>query len=313
MTSQASVNAEAGAFLALVKDNPPLDTQDATQNREDVKLAIPLTGEGAALAHVTDMSIAGVNVRVYADSDAENQPCVVYFHGGGWVIGDLDLADSTARDLAMISQATVVSVDYRLAPEHPFPAAHEDAVAVTRAILSGVSGLSVNPAAVAVAGDSAGGNLAAGVSQALRHEEPQIAHQVLIYPNLDWEMIRESDGWREFKDGHFLTGRDLEYFYAAYSDGVPAADVRLNPGREAELAGLPRATIITAECDPIRDSGEAYARRLTNAGVEVTCVRFQGQVHPFFYMGGVMRDAHAARRLAGNELRTTFMELAARS
>ncbi|MEV4686155.1 alpha/beta hydrolase [Microbacterium sp. LWH3-1.2] len=310
MNSQAPVNAEAGAFLALVNDNPPLDTQTATKNREDLVHALPLTGVGPAVAQVVDTQIVGVGVRVYAVSDLPDQPCVVYFHGGGWVLGDLELADSTARALAVYAHATVVSVDYRLAPEHPFPAAYDDAVAVTAAILAGESGLNVNTAAVAVAGDSAGGNLAAGVAQALKDRDHRPVHQVLIYPCLDRDLIRESDAWRHYGEGHFLTARDMEYFYSTYAGHVQEADPRLDPGTRTDLAGLPRTTVVTAECDPIRDSGEAYARALDAAGVEVTCVRFQGQVHPFFYMAGAMKDAEAARRLVGAELRATFTETA---
>jgi len=306
MSSGASVNAEAKAFLALVESNPPLDTQSAQQNRSDVRLALPLTGRGAEIVNVVDTSIAGVDVRVYTSSGEANRPCVVYCHGGGWVIGDLDLADSTTRDLAAYADATVVSVDYRRAPEHPFPAAYDDALAVTASILAGESGLSVNPNTVAVAGDSAGGNLAAGVAQALKNADRRPVHQVLIYPCLDRDQIRHSEAWGQFGTEHFLTARDMEYFYSMYAGDADPADVRLNPGKETDLAGLPRATVITAECDPIRDSGEDYARALSAAGVETTCVRFQGQVHPFFYMGGVMRDAHAARRLVGAELRATF-------
>lgn len=313
MEKKAPVNAEVGAFLSLLENAPPLDTQTAEQNRTDLEQALPLTGVGAAVAHVEDGEIAGVKVRIHAYSNEPDQPCVVYFHGGGWVIGDPDLADSTTRDLAAYAQATVVSVDYRRAPEHPFPAAYDDAIAVTTAILSGESGLSVDPAVVAVAGDSAGGNLAAGVAQALRRAEPRLVHQVLIYPNLDWDMIRESEGWRLYGEGHFLTARDLEYFYSQYAPHVDASDLRLNPGKATDLTGLPRATILTAECDPIRDSGEDYARRLTGAGIDVTCVRFQGQVHPFFFMGGIMKDAHVARRLVGSELRVAFAEVAGKS
>ncbi|WP_341940284.1 alpha/beta hydrolase [Microbacterium sp. LWH10-1.2] len=314
MSSQAPVAADAGEFLAVVKDAPPLDTQSAEQNRLDLEQAIPLTGVGADVMLVEDTEIAGVRVRVHAYSNQPDQPCIVYFHGGGWVIGDPDLADSTTRDLALHAQATVVSVDYRRAPENQFPAAHEDAVAVTKALLSGSAGLSINPDAVAVAGDSAGGNLAAGVALALRHAERQPVHQVLIYPNLDWDMIRESEAWRTYGEGHFLTARDLRYFYAAYApnaDGSDADDLRLNPGKATDLSGLPKALVLTAECDPIRDSGEDYARRLSEAGVDTTCVRFQGQVHPFFYMGGIIKDALAARRFVGAELRATFTEVAA--
>ncbi|MEV4668583.1 alpha/beta hydrolase [Microbacterium sp. LWO12-1.2] len=314
MNSQAPVTADAGAFLAIVKDAPPLDTQSAAQNRADLEQALPLTGVGAEVAHVEDTEIAGVKVRIHAYSDEPNQPCIVYFHGGGWVIGDPDLADSTTRDLAVHAQATVVSVDYRRAPENPFPAAHEDALAVTQALLSGSTALPINPDAVAVAGDSAGGNLAAGVALKLRHADRRPVHQVLIYPNLDWDMIRESEAWRLYGEGYFLTARDLEYFYANYApnaDGADGGDLRLNPGKATDLAGLPKALVITAECDPIRDSGEDYARRLSDAGVETTCVRFQGQVHPFFFMGGIIKDALAARRFVGAELRATFTEVAA--
>lgn len=302
-------NSEAAAFLDLVKSNPPLDTQTAPQNRVDLQQALPLTGVPTPIARVENGEIAGVPVRIYSNSDDSDQPCVVYLHGGGWVIGDTELADTTTRDICLHSGATVVSVEYRLAPEHPFPAAFEDALAVTRTILAGESGLSVSRHAVAIAGDSAGGNLAAGVSQQLRGQSPALVHQVLIYPTTYFARVQASPSYSEYGEGFFLSARDMEYFYDMYGSGQHEDDLRLHPGKCEDLAGLPRATVITAECDPLRDDGEAYARALDAAGNEVTCVRFNGQVHPFVYMGGIMNDARAARRFIGGELRATFQEV----
>ncbi|WP_422758520.1 alpha/beta hydrolase [Paenarthrobacter sp. C1] len=230
---------------------------------------------------------------------------MVYFHGGGWVLGDLELADTTARDLAASSGAVLVSVDYRKAPEDIFPAALEDALNVVSAVLDGASGLNVDVRRVAVAGDSAGGNLAAVVAQQLRRHQPRLMHQVLIYPVTDLASA-DTDSHRDYGDGHFLTSRDLAYFYSTYASDADRTDPRLSPLRNADLNDLPAATVVTAECDPLRDEGEAYALAMADAGTEVTSVRFNGQVHPFFYLGGIIGNALAARRFVGSQLRAAF-------
>ncbi|MGM0931066.1 MAG: alpha/beta hydrolase [Actinomycetota bacterium] len=301
------VHPDAQKFLDIVAGAPPLDTQSVEQNRSDLANALPLTGIKTEIKMVQDFSIAGVPVRVYRPEEAtQPTPVVVYFHGGGWVIGDLEIADTTVRDLAVASQATVVSVDYRKAPETVFPGAVEDALAVVRNILNGgVVGLNIDVQRVAVAGDSAGGNLAAVVAQQLRGHQPPLVHQVLVYPVTDLASI-DTDSYREYADGYFLTARDMAYFAATYASGADRSDPRLSPLRNPDLSDLPSATVVTAECDPLRDEGEAYARAMALAGTTVTAVRFNGQVHPFLYMGGLIGDAHAARQFIGSQVRAAF-------
>lgn len=232
-----TANREARGFLDLVKGAPPLDTQTAEQNREDLRQSFTPPANPTPIASIEITEIAGVPVRVYSDSEGEDQSCLVYLHGGGWVLGNAEETDSTARDLCAYSGATVVNVDYRLAPEHPFPAAFDDALAVTKALLTGTSGLSVNRRAVAIAG----GNLAAATSLALRGESPTIVHQVLIYPTLDATRQRATQGYRDHSEGFFLTARDTEYLYAQYSAGESEDDPRAPPGQgEGSLGPAPR-------------------------------------------------------------------------
>ncbi|TWD47060.1 acetyl esterase [Arthrobacter sp. AG367] len=301
-----TVHPDARRFLEIVSDAPPLDTQTAEQNRADLDKAIPLTGTKTEVFVVEDLSIEDIPVRVYRPVEGNHPlPAVVYFHGGGWVMGDIELADTAARDLATGSKAVLISVDYRKAPEDVFPAALEDAVAIVSAVLDGRSGFNIDTQRVAVAGDSAGGNLTAVVAQELRGHHPSLVHQVLIYPVTDLA-AGDNDSRRDYGDDHFLTTRDLEYFYSTYAHGANRTDPRLSPLRNADLSNLPPATVITAECDPLRDEGEAYARAMAEAGTPVTSVRFNGQVHPFFYLAGVIGDAHVARRFVGSQLAAAF-------
>jgi len=305
-----ALDPQAALFLQMAADAPPLDTITPDAARQAVVETIPVTGEPATLASVEDTAITTatgtVPVRVYRPSLAPGLPVSTYFHGGGWVIGDLDTHDRVTRDLAAASGAVVVAVDYRRAPESPFPAAYDDCLGVVQRLLEDGAGLGVDPARVAVAGDSAGGNLAAVACQRLRGVGSGIAHQVLIFPVTDAAAVGATASYREFGEGHFLTTRDMAYFVRSYAGRTDPADPRISPIRAADLSGLPPATVLTAECDPLRDEGEAYARDLERAGVEVTLRRFDGQVHPFVLIGSVIDDALVARSWLGERLRAAF-------
>ncbi|MGP9723891.1 alpha/beta hydrolase [Corynebacterium sp. AOP40-9SA-29] len=296
------VHPQAQAFLDSVAGAPPLDTQTPAQNRADQDEAKKIIGEPRPLPVVYDLTVAGVPTRVYAPRAIDaTLGAVVYLHGGGWVLGDLDLADTTARDIAAAADAVVVSVDYRLAPENPFPAAVQDVLGVVTSLLEGTSGLAVDPTRITVAGDSAGGNLAAVAAQRLRDHEPPLVHQVLVYPVTD---LREAPypSYAEFADGYFLTARDMRYFVENYTVGHDVTDPMVSPALNPDLHGLAPATVITAEYDPVRDDGEAYAAALAASGVPVTTLRFAGMVHPFLFLAGMIDAATTARRIIGTEI-----------
>jgi acetyl esterase len=221
-------------------------------------------------------------------------PGLVFFHGGGWVIGDLDSHDVVCRKLADEGQLIVVSVDYRRAPEHKFPAAIDDAVAATSWIAGQATELGIDAARLLVGGDSAGGNLAAVVAIAAREGKgPAISGQVLIYPATDFAMTHPSHS--EPETSILLTHSVIRWFRDHYLNG--AADIhdwRASPARASSLIGLPPAFVLTAGADPLRDEGEEYARRLKDAGVAVTHRSFPGQFHGFFTMGKLLQQANVA-------------------
>ena len=212
-------------------------------------------------------------------------PTLVYFHGGGWVIGDLDTHDVLCRQLTAEAGVMVISVDYRLAPEHKFPAAADDAWAATRWVVANAAQLGVDPGRVAVGGDSAGGNLAAVVSLMARDAgAPAIAYQVLLYPVTD--IGTQTGSYRQFVDGYLLTRDGMLWFFDHYlASKDQAADWRASPLRASSFAGLPPALVVTAGFDPLRDEGEAYARALRDAGVSVDYICYGGMIHGFTPMG----------------------------
>jgi acetyl esterase len=240
----------------------------------------------------------------------ERFPALVYFHGGGWTFGDLDTHDVVCRELANLARCAVASVDYRLAPEHKFPAAVEDAVAATRWVARAAEALALDPRRIAVGGDSAGGNLAAVVALAARDQGgPRLAMQVLIYPATDMAADTRSHG--EFADGYVLT-RDAILWsrgnYLRSPDDV--ADWRASPLRARDHSRLPPAYVVTCGFDPLRDEGRAYAERLRTAGVPVTYECFEGMVHGFVTMGGVIAAAHHALYRCAQGLREAFAQAA---
>lgn len=249
------------------------------------------------VAEVADVTVPGpagaLSARVYRPAAAGPLPTVVLFHGGGWVIGDLDTHDNMARSICRDCDAVVLSVDYRLAPEAPFPAAVDDAVAATRwagAHLEELGGSDV----LAVAGDSAGGNLAAVVAQQLRDSGgPAIAAQLLVYPATD--VLGDYASRWDNGEGYFLDLPTMAWFMEQYAaDAEHHGDPRLSPMRADSLEGLPPAVVVTAEYDPLRDEGEAYAAALEAAGVRVETRRFDGMIHGFIDMGPHSEGAQAA-------------------
>jgi len=221
-------------------------------------------------------------------------PCLVFFHGGGWVIGDLDSHDVVCRQLAHAGELIVISVDYRLAPEHKFPAAVDDAISATQWVAANANGLGIDAARLTVGGDSAGGNLAAVVALAARDGDgPKLAGQVLIYPATDFAMKHPSH--REPETSVLLTHSVIKWFCNHYLGGPADVDTwKASPARATTLAGLPPAYVLTAGADPLRDEGDEYAERLKQAGVPVTYKHFPGQFHGFFTMGKLLNQANVA-------------------
>ena len=235
-----------------------------------------------------------IPARLYRATATGNLPVLVFFHGGGWVVGDIESHDTGCRHLANRAECAVVSVDYRLAPEHKFPAAVEDCLAATAWVAGNAASLGVDAGRLAVGGDSAGGNLAAVVSVLARdHGTPRIGHQLLIYPATDAAM--RHDSMARFAEGYVLTRSTMRWFYEQYLRApADAADWQASPLAAPDLSGLPSAFVLTAGYDPLCDEGDAYAARLAAAGVAVTHRRFAGQVHGFALNGKIIRAAETA-------------------
>ena len=230
-------------------------------------------------------------------------PCLVFFHGGGWVIGDLDTHDVVCRKLADEGRLIVISIDYRRAPEHKFPAAVDDAIAATAWIATHAKEFGIDASRLVVGGDSAGGNLATVVAIAARDGNgPAISGQVLIYPATDFTMAQPSHS--EPETSILLTHSVVRWFRDHYLNGTADVhDWRASPALAGTLVGLPPAYVLTAGADPLRDEGDDYARRLEQAGVAVTYRTFPGQFHGFFTMGKLLQQANVAASEIGTWLR----------
>jgi acetyl esterase len=292
-------------------DGPPMELMTPQEIRADraakAEAMEVLAGPLQEVARVEDRTIPGpaqpIPIRIYRPVAGTNLPALVYYHGGGWVIGTLDSVDRTCRALANASGCVLISVDYRLAPEHKFPAAVEDADAVLRYAAENAGEFDIDPNRIAVGGDSAGANLATVVCLIARDRGgPKIAFQLLVYPVTDYDDDRTS--LHEFAQGYFLTRPMMDYFWGHYlarpEDG---RNPHASPIKAESLAGLPPAMVITAECDPIRDQGEAYAQRLRESGVPVSVKRYEGAIHVFFNLAGVIDSGKQAIRDAGAALK----------
>lgn len=253
-------------------------------------------GSPPGLADVRDATVAGpagpVPIRIYRPSGDGPLPLVLYAHGGGWVVGSLDSHDTLCRVLANRLSAILVAVDYRLAPEHVYPAALDDVEAAWRWVRREARALGSDARRHAVAGDSSGGNLAAALTLRLSARgEPQPARQLLLYPALDAGSAAAS--YREFASGYNLTGAQMRWFWDVYRAGSPADDPQLAPLAARDLAGLAPAVVAVADADVLRDEGVAYAGRLAAAGVRTDLIRCTGMIHGFLRWTGAVPAARA--------------------
>ena len=255
-----------------------------------------MLAEGEPVYKVEDRSIEGpeslLPIRVYTPSEESPLPIIVFFHGGGFVYGDLDTHDSVCRALANVSNHIVVAVDYRLAPEHPFPAAPNDCYAAAKWVYEHAEELNGDASRLSLVGDSAGGNLSAAVSLMAKEKGGlEIAKQILIYPSTDIKSGNKYPSYEENSEGYFLTKETMGLFGRAY---IQDESLRYHPYTAPMLAedvsGLPPTMIITAEFDPLRDEGEAYGEKLRQAGVEVDVHRENGLIHGFFNLFSIMKS-----------------------
>jgi acetyl esterase/lipase len=302
--AQRVVDAMAALNLKPVEESTPAEA------RESIRIRTAALGPFEDVAAVTDhrVPVAGaeITVRTYSPGGRGPHPVLVYYHGGGWVIGDLYTHDGLCRSLANAARCVVASVGYRLAPEWKYPVAAEDSYAALRWVETHAIRLGLDPRRVAVGGDSAGGNLATVVSLMARDQGgPGLVHQVLIYPVTDNDLNTRS--YVENASGYVLTREGMRWFWNHYlADSRQGLEPHASPLRAPTLAGLPSALVITAECDPLRDEGEAYAARLRDAGVPVTVTRYGGMFHGFVRMTRILDKARTALDEIAGSLQKAF-------
>ena len=293
---------------------PQVETMTGAEARAHVKrMVASLATDPEPVARVENRSVPGpdgpVPVRIYWPQTAPPAPlpALVYFHGGGWVICDLDTHDPTCRAITNNVGCVVVSVDYRLAPEHKFPAAAEDAYTATLWAAGNATDLGVDATRIAVGGDSAGGNLTAAVALMARDRHaPELVFQLMVYPLTDL-VAMDTPSHRDNGEGYFLTTAAMEWYRRQYlTDLSEASHPYASPLHADDLSGLPPALVITAELDPLRDEGEAYASRLLASGVPAVASRYDGVFHGFFSLGTLLDAAKQANEEAYAALREAF-------
>ncbi len=288
---------------------PPMNEQTPEAVRATMAAARDARPPGEDVASVEDRNIPGphgeIPVRIYNPGNGP-LPVVVFYHGGGWVIGDLDYQDVACRYIANHTPALVVSVDYRLAPEHKFPVPFEDSYAALEWVAANAASIGGDPTKIAVAGDSAGGNIAAAVAiHARDNNGPALRHQLLVYPvtNLDYG----TPSYSENAEGYMLTKDSMVWFWDHYvRTPADAEDVRASVLRVADASGLPPATVITAGFDPLRDEGEAYAAKLKAAGVSVHVERYEGMIHGFYALSHALDEGKRAHQQSVEVLQAAF-------
>ncbi len=300
--------AQALLDLMVARGVPPTHTLTPTQARAFYRERRAITQpEPPAIHAVEDLSAPGplgpIALRLYRPRAEAGLPVLVYYHGGGWVIGDLDTHDTLCRQLALASGCAVVAVDYRMGPEHKFPAAVDDCLAATRWVHAHAPSWGLDAQRLAVGGDSAGGNLAAVMALALRDDgSVPVRFQLLIYPATDMRRVAPSHTTNG--QGYMLTQDTMAYFHDHYiADPTQDLDWRASPLLHHNFQGLPPALVLTAGFDPLRDEGLQYSQALTHAGNTVTHICFERQIHGFITMGGVIDEANAAVALCASELK----------
>lgn len=292
---------------------PGLYTLSIEEARErDVRGATTTAGALEPVAEIRDLTIPGpagpLAARLYRPAGADPRPGLVYFFGGGWSLGTLDTSDAVCRMIANRAGCATVAVSYRLAPEHKFPAAVDDCYAGTAWVAANARELGIDAGRLAVGGDSSGGNLAAAVALLARDRRgPSLAHQLLVYPNTDY--AADTDSRRECDDPHFFNTKSIAWYWGMYlaaaGDGRnPLASPLLAP----DVSGLPPATVITAEFDPLRDEAELYGQKLADAGVQAEILRYDGVMHGFFTMVGILDPAREAIEAAADRLARAFAQ-----
>jgi acetyl esterase len=294
--------------LMIEKGVPPTHTLTPEQARAFYRDRRGFTQpEAPAMAEVRDLSVGDLPLRLYRpDASGQALPVLLYLHGGGWTIGDLDTHDVLCRQLAREAGCAVVAVDYRMGPEHRFPAAVDDCVQAFRWVLAQAPDLHLDPRRTAVGGDSAGGNLAAALCLVQREAgEPLPGFQLLIYPATDMRAVAPSHTTNG--QGYMLTSDSIAWYRGNYiANAAQWTDWRASPLLAASHAGLPPALVLTAGFDPLRDEGLQYANALSAAGVPTQYVCFERQIHGFITMGRVIEEAHTAVALCGAALRRAW-------
>ncbi|MBI2766832.1 MAG: alpha/beta hydrolase [Chloroflexi bacterium] len=301
---EAMAGAGLGEGLNAFKN---MGAVEARQMMEMMRVEAPLDPVGSTEDRTIPGPAGEIPVRIYRPEGATGTlPVLVYYHGGGWVIGNIESHDPACRTLCYNTGCVVISVDYRLAPEHKYPAAADDSYAAVKWVAENAASLGIDPARIAVGGDSAGGNLAAVVCLMARDKGgPPIAFQMLIYPVVDHCYGTES--YRVNGNGYLLTELSMRWFWGHYLPSeVHGLEPYASPWRAESLAGLPPALVQTAEFDPLRDEGEAYAARLKEAGVPVQTKRYSGLIHGYFGMAATIDAAKVAHQEAASALKTAF-------
>ncbi len=294
----------------MPQDNAPMSDDRLADIRTGYSVMVPLgVGDPVAVASAVDHDANGVAVRVFVpncDQPVGGYPAVVFIHGGGWAIGTVNDYDALTRLLCAESEAVVISVDYRLAPEHPYPAAPDDCWTALQWVADNANELGIDGARIAVGGDSAGGNLSAVIAQRARDEQgPNLVLQALLYPVVDSRFDRPS--YSENATGYFLEATSMEYFFDAYCRGGTSPTIAgVAPLRNPDLSNLAPALVITAEFDPLRDEGNEYAAALAAAGVAVETTQYAGMIHGFFSMPAVLNSGRDAFTQVVRALRTAF-------